>query len=208
MEFLLFQLLVLLFSVVIHEVAHGLVAEKLGDPTARLAGRLTLNPLKHLDFFGSFFLPLILFTLQSSIIFGWAKPVPYNPLLLVKDLRYGPLKVALAGPISNIFLAIFFGLFLRLSQSIISETMASLFSFIVFINIFLAVFNLLPLPPLDGSKIFTVVLPRKYVWELERFSFYGIFIVFLFIFFFSRIIFNIAAFIFYLIVGLPITNFL
>jgi len=208
MEFIVFQLLILLFSVVVHEVSHGFIAEKLGDPTARFAGRLTLNPLKHLDFFGSIFLPFFLFITHSPIVFGWAKPVPYNPLLLVKDFRYGPLKVALAGPVANLLIAIFFGLFLRFSHLFIPETMAVLFSFIVFINILLAVFNLLPLPPLDGSKIFTIILPRKYAWDFERFGFLGIFIVLLFVFFFSNVIFDITAFIFNFIVGLPIASFL
>jgi len=208
MEFIVFQLLILLFSVVIHEVSHGFIAEKLGDPTARFAGRLTLNPLKHLDFFGSIFLPFFLFITHSPIVFGWAKPVPYNPLLLVKDFRYGPLKVALEGPVANLLIAIFFGLFLRFSHLFIPVTMAVLFSFIVFINILLAVFNLLPLPPLDGSKIFTIILPRKYAWDFERFGFLGIFIVLLFVFFFSNVIFDITAFIFNFIVGLPIASFL
>lgn len=208
MEFLFFQLLVLLFSIVIHEVSHGFVAERLGDPTARLAGRLTLNPLRHLDLFGSILLPLLLFITQSPIIFGWAKPVPYNPTLLVRDLRYGPLKVALAGPASNFLIAVVFGLFLRFAYPIIPDVTAALLSLVVFINVLLAVFNLLPLPPLDGSKIFTVILPRRYAWEFERLGFAGIFIVLLFLFFFSSFIFGVTAALFDFIVGSPISSFL
>jgi Zn-dependent protease len=208
MEFLFFQLLVLLFSIVIHEVSHGFVAERLGDPTARLAGRLTLNPIRHLDFFGSILLPFLLFITQSPIVFGWAKPVPYNPTLLVRDLRYGPLKVALAGPASNFLIAVVFGLFLRFVHPVIPDITVALLSLVIFINVLLAVFNLLPLPPLDGSKIFTIILPRRYAWEFERLGFAGIFIVLLFLFFFSSFIFGVTAALFDFIVGSPISSFL
>ncbi|MEK7076964.1 MAG: site-2 protease family protein, partial [Patescibacteria group bacterium] len=106
MEIFIFQLLVLVFSVMIHEISHGYMAERLGDPTARLAGRLTLNPLKHLDPFGSVLLPFLLYYFGSPVLLGWAKPVPYNPYNLHKDYQHGPLKVALAGPLSNIGLFI------------------------------------------------------------------------------------------------------
>ena len=113
---LIFQLVILIFSVMIHEIAHGSVANSLGDPTAKNEGRLTLNPLKHIDIFGSIILPLLLllssvFSGGSGIIFGWAKPVPVNPLRF-KDQKWGSLKVAIAGPASNFILAIFFGFFL------------------------------------------------------------------------------------------------
>lgn len=205
MELLIFQLVILLFSVVIHEVSHGYVAERLGDPTARLAGRLTLNPLRHLDMFGSILMPLLLFLSQSPIIFGWAKPVPYNPTLLVKDFRYGPLKVALAGPASNLLIAVIMGLLLRFTAPFLPEISALLIGFIVFINILLAVFNLIPLPPLDGSKILTIILPRRYAYVFEQFGFAGIFLVLVLLFFFAGIIFNLTAFLFNLIVGLPVS---
>ncbi len=198
--FFLYAIIVLLFSVVIHEVAHGYAAEKLGDPTARMAGRLTLNPIKHLDFFGSFVVPLIFF-LTSGFILGWAKPVPYNPNRLYKDYKYGPLKVALAGPAANIALAVIFGLFLRFVGSVLAGEAIFLLSFIVFLNILLAVFNLIPIPPLDGSKILTVILPKKYLFMIERVGFLGIFIIIFFLFLFFSFIFNIAMFFSELIVG-------
>ncbi|MEK9180103.1 MAG: site-2 protease family protein [Patescibacteria group bacterium] len=183
-ELLIFQLIILILSVVIHEVSHGYIAEYLGDQTARLAGRLTLNPLKHLDFFGSFLLPLIL-SLTAGIVFGWAKPVPYNPRNL-KDPVGGGAKIAVAGPISNLVIALVFGTFIRLFAvaGLLSSFLAMLFGMIVFINILLAIFNLVPIPPLDGSKVLFAVLPktestiRAFIW-LER---YGMFIVFLLVF--------------------------
>ena len=112
----IFSLVILLFSVIIHELAHGYIAYSLGDPTAKYAGRLTLNPIKHLDPFGSVILPLILFISGSPILFGWAKPVPVNPYNF-KDQKWGSLKVAIAGPITNIALAVFFGLLIRFIPS-------------------------------------------------------------------------------------------
>jgi len=165
-EIFIFQLVVLIFSVMIHEVAHGFVAEKLGDPTARLAGRLTLNPLKHLDPFGSVILPLILSIPLlfggSAFIFGWAKPVPYNPYNL-KDPEKGGAVVAAAGPLSNILLAAIFGGLIRLfiGFGFGSLTLVALLSVIVSINLLLAIFNLLPIPPIDGSKVITFFLPHR-----------------------------------------------
>src|SRR3989344_5382087 len=112
METFIFQIIVLIFSVVIHEVSHGYVAEYLGDPTARLAGRLTLNPIKHIDPFGSGILPVILVITHSPILFGWAKPVPYNPYNL-RDPISGGAKIAAAGPISNLLLALIFAIAFR-----------------------------------------------------------------------------------------------
>ena len=105
----IFQFAILIFSVIIHEVSHGYAAERLGDPTARLAGRLTMNPIPHIDLFGSIILPLLFFLTNSPILLGWAKPVPYDPRNL-REQRYGPLKVALAGPGSEILLFLIFGL--------------------------------------------------------------------------------------------------
>src|SRR3990167_5811299 len=108
---LIFQLIVLLFSIIIHEVSHGVMANKLGDPTAKNAGRLTLNPLKHLDFFGSFLLPFLLFMAKSPVLFGWAKPVPFNPANLRNPKRDSGF-IGLAGPLSNLSMAIIFSLVL------------------------------------------------------------------------------------------------
>ncbi len=204
MEFLIFQLIVLIFSVVLHEVSHGLMADRLGDPTARLAGRLTLNPLNHLDFFGSFLLPLLLFLTHSPIVLGWAKPVPYNPYLLTKDLKYGPLKVALIGPFMNLILAILFGFLIRFLLPVIPKTFLVFLSFIVFINLLLGVFNLIPIPPLDGSKILTIFLPQRYSLAFQKIGLEGIFLVVIFLLLFSQVIFKTISFLFRVITGFPV----
>jgi len=150
---LIFQLIILLFSVVVHEVSHGLAALYLGDDTAEKMGRLTLNPLKHLDPIGSVLLPLMLVLMNTGFIFGWAKPVPYNPLNLKMPRRDSAI-LAFAGPLSNFSLALIFGLIIRII--IVTSSFVSLLPFLMFIvwiNLVLGVFNLLPIPPLDGSKI-------------------------------------------------------
>lgn len=189
MEFIItiFSLIILLFSVVIHELAHGSVAYSLGDPTAKYQGRLTLNPIKHLDPFGSVILPLlmILVTAGQGPIFGWAKPVPINPYNL-KDQKWGSLKVSLAGPISNLALAVIFGLIVRfLSHSFVADIpgLFLIFSFIVQINIILAIFNLIPIPPLDGHWILFAFLPEKFSRGKAFLQQYGIFILIFLIFF-------------------------
>lgn len=150
---------ILLFSVVIHEVSHGAVANMLGDPTARLQGRLTLNPLKHLDPIGSLLVPFV--TSLLGFPFGWAKPVPYNPYNL-RNQRWGAALVGSAGPISNIVLALVFGLALRFGGGGLSLNEGALFvfMFITQINLLLAVFNLVPIPPLDGSKLLFALVPN------------------------------------------------
>src|SRR5688572_10197822 len=141
-----FRVVVLLYSVVIHEVSHGVMANSLGDPTAKNLGRLNLNPLTHLDLFGSIILPLFLLLISSPFVFGYAKPVPYN-IDNISDKKYGPAKIAAAGPLSNISLAILFGLALRfLPDSISSPFLIDLLIYIVFLNLVLAVFNLFPVP--------------------------------------------------------------
>jgi len=197
----IFQLTVLLFSVIIHEVSHGLMALHLGDETAKRFGRLTLNPLKHLDPIGSVFLPLLLFFTKSPVILGWAKPVPYNPNALYKDFKYGPLKVALAGPLSNLAIAFVFGLMVRFGATVFNPVTLAFLSFIAFLNCLLAVFNLVPIPPLDGSKILTAVLPYKYSLVLQRVGLGGIFFVLLLLFFFPGVIWYPSAAIFQLFVG-------
>ncbi|MFA5155372.1 MAG: site-2 protease family protein [Patescibacteria group bacterium] len=167
-----FQIIVLIFSAVAHEYMHGWAAFHLGDSTAKDAGRLTLNPLAHLEWFGSFFLPLFMVLTQMPFVFGWAKPVPYNPYNL-RDRKYGDAKVAVAGPLTNLIIAVFFGLFLRFFP-IFNLTFAGLLAVIIYINLILAVFNLVPLPPLDGSKILAVFLPehlRARYLAVDRFGF-------------------------------------
>jgi len=203
LELIIFQLIILLFSVMIHEVSHGYVAEHLGDPTARLAGRLTFNPLKHLDPFGSFLLPLLLL-FTTGFAFGWAKPVPYNPYNL-KNPVSGGAKIAVAGPISNLAVALFFGIAMRVfvAAGLLSGFLAVLFSIIVYLNILLAIFNLVPIPPLDGSKVLFALLPKtestlQFFTMLER---YGIFLVFLFVFFGFDLILPIIDLLFVLFTG-------
>lgn len=195
----IFSIAVLIMSVVVHEVSHGYVAYALGDPTAKYAGRLTLNPLKHLDPFGSFLLPALTYLL-GGFIFGWAKPVPYNPYNL-KNQRWGPALVGGAGPASNIVIALIFGLTLRFGQWPVYSAFAQALSLIVFINLLLAIFNLIPVPPLDGSKILFAFVGR--IWpELEYFmERWGFAVLIFFIFFLFRFIFPLVLFAFRLITG-------
>lgn len=154
---ILFSIVVLIFSVVLHEAAHGYMANWLGDPTARLQGRLTLNPLKHIDPVGSVLIPALLVITNSPILIGYAKPVPYNPYNLRG--RFGEALVAGAGPGTNILLALIFGLSIRFFGEGMGAPMLEAFATITYINLLLALFNLIPLPPLDGSKILSVMLP-------------------------------------------------
>ena len=203
-----FLIVILIFSVIIHEIAHGGVAYYLGDPTAKYAGRLTLNPLKHLDPIGSVVVPVFLAIMAqltgSGIIFGWAKPVPINPYNF-RDQKYGSLKVALAGPASNLSVALFFGLILRFIPQILSVPgLVVIFSYIIYINILLAIFNLIPVPPLDGSHILFALLPyqaRQIQIFLKQF---GMFILLFIIFFAFPYILFIIGLIFKLITGFPL----
>lgn len=201
----IFLYLIIVISAVFHEYAHGFVAYYLGDPTAKNEGRLTLNPLVHMDLFGTVILPLfLLFT--GGIFVGYAKPVPYNPNNL-RDKKYGSLKVAIAGPVSNLLIALIFGLSLRffpgaiLAGGIIPSIFLSLIALITAINIILALFNLLPFPPLDGSKVFADLFPR-YGHYIMNLGVSGLILALLFAFFiFPKLI----DLIFYLITGQPLT---
>jgi Zn-dependent proteases len=203
----IFSLIVLLFSVIIHELAHGYVAYSLGDPTAKYEGRLTLNPLKHLDFFGSIILPLLLFIVGSPFLFGWAKPVPINPYNF-RDKKYGEIKVSIAGPASNLLLAIFFGLILRfIPNGIIASDpgIATALGYIVAINIWLALFNLIPIPPLDGSWILFSFLPAGMQNVKNFLRQYGVAILILLILFGGSVWFVITSLLFQLITGRMLT---
>lgn len=202
----IFQIIVLIFSVVIHEVSHGYAALALGDKTAQYAGRLTLNPLKHIDPFGSILLPVVSYFF-GGIIFGWAKPVPYNPHNL-RNQKWGPALVGIAGPGANMALAAIFGLMIRFlpkfansSSGLFIFNFITIASAIALLNLVLAVFNLVPIPPLDGSKVLFALLPWR--WNsiqlfLER---YGFFILLLFIFFFAQWLLPIVLFGFRIISG-------
>lgn len=191
-----FGIAILILSVVVHEVSHGYTADKLGDPTARLAGRLTLNPIKHLDLMGSFIIPVITYSL-GGFIFGWAKPVPYNPYNIRE--KWGEAAVAAAGPASNFVLALIFGLILRFGS--FDPVVNTALALIVFINILLGIFNLVPIPPLDGSKILFWILPGKYYHLREKIERYGFFLVIAFILLFWSLIVPIITFLFTLITG-------
>lgn len=153
------MILILIMSVVMHEMAHGYAANWLGDPTARLSGRLTANPLVHLDPLMSVILPGLLIVTGSPILFGAAKPVPYNPYNFTNQ-KWGEAIVAAAGPAANVFIAIIFAVLIRFSDVLaLSQTFVQISYSVIILNIFLAFFNLVPIPPLDGSKILPKFLP-------------------------------------------------
>jgi Zn-dependent protease len=202
----LFQIIILIFSVVIHEVSHGYAALMLGDKTAQYAGRLTLNPIKHLDPFGSIVLPTLSFLL-GGFIFGWAKPVPYNPYNL-KNQKWGPAVVGAAGPAANAALALIFGLFIRFAPAftgVISGAFIfnflSIASTIAFLNLVLAFFNMVPIPPLDGSKVLFSLMPYSWYEARVFLEQYGFFLLLILIFFSARFIIPFVLFFFRLIAG-------
>ena len=158
--------IVLIFSAILHEIAHGYVADRLGDPTAKLMGRLTLDPRPHIDLVMTILLPLLLIISGSPVIFGGSKPVPVNPFNL-RDGRKDMAIVSLAGPLTNLLIAVVAGILLRflqptlLYQSFFVALFVFLLQIILRINLLLAIFNLIPLPPLDGSKVFSLLLPER-----------------------------------------------
>ena len=169
---MIIYLIILLFAIVFHEYAHGWVAYKLGDPTAKQAGRLTLNPIKHVDPVGTVILPVVLSVLHLPL-FGWAKPVPVNFMRLGSPRR-DMIWVAMAGPFINIILALMFSVILKLN---ILQNFESYFSMAVFLNVLLAVFNMLPIPPLDGSRLVMGLLPKNLAIPYSRLERYGLLIV-------------------------------
>lgn len=177
---IVFQVVVLVGSAIMHEISHGYTAERLGDPTARNLGRLTLNPLAHLDPFGSVILPLILSLVPGGFVFGWAKPVPYDPRNLRRPVEGGAL-IAAAGPAMNLVLAAVFAVLSRAATANGFEVPGLLLGIITIVNVSLAVFNLIPIPPLDGSRILMAVLPRGARAGYAALERYGMWFVVLFI---------------------------
>ena len=212
----IFSLAVLVLSVISHEVSHGYAASALGDPTARLQGRLTLNPIPHIDPLGSIFLPALLILSNSPILFGWAKPVPVNPYNL-RNGKWGEALVAAAGPGANLLLALAFGLIVRFGMgTALTDQFILLSLMIVTTNVLLAVFNLVPIPPLDGSKILYSFLPYRAAMSLQqmeaRMMSGGIalmlIMVALFVFVASPIINTLVVLVTHLITGIPMPNIL
>jgi Zn-dependent protease len=207
----IFYVVILIMSVVIHEVAHGYSAYLLGDNTARLSGRLTLNPLKHLDPFGSVILPLLLILSQAGFVVGWARPVPYNPANL-RNVKKGTFIVASAGIIANLLVALIFGLLIRFAPHFglppyipdpeLLHPFYKVTSIIVFTNLVLALFNIIPIPPLDGSKILFSFLPGRLRFIENFLERWGIFFLLIFIIFLWGLVSPIIYMVFSLITGL------
>ena len=178
----IFQIVILIISVMAHEVAHGAAAYAFGDSTAKNQGRLTLNPLKHIDMFGSIILPLLLYITHSGFLMGWAKPVPYNPYNL-RNRRLGEFCISIAGILTNLVIAVVFAVIIKFGAPYLTADATGLIVYIIFLNITLAVFNLIPVPPLDGSKILFSLVPYRYehhLMALERYGFYFLIIVIVF----------------------------
>lgn len=189
--FLILSLAIFFIAIIIHEYSHGWVAYKCGDPTARYSGRLTLNPLAHVDPFGTLILPLMLIVMRSPFVFGWAKPVPVN-FHNLKNPKRDMIWVGLAGPAANIIFAVVLSLLLKISLPAFIHRVLVLG---IWINLILAVFNLIPIPPLDGSRILFGILPYKYSMRLAGIEPFGFVIIFLLIFLglFDQIIFPIVS---------------
>ncbi|OGE29984.1 hypothetical protein A3C59_02415 [Candidatus Daviesbacteria bacterium RIFCSPHIGHO2_02_FULL_36_13] len=182
-EFIAFSIVILLFSVILHEVMHGLVALKFGDRTAERAGRLTLNPLPHIDLIGTILLPALLIFTGSPLLFGWAKPVPVNPLNF-SNIRKGELFVSAAGILANFGLAIAAAVTYHILNGLPQEfpsLVGALLRFTITINLVLGVFNLFPIPPLDGSKVLLSFLPYNLAKEYQKLDQYGFLLLLIFI---------------------------
>ena len=181
-EFFASSIIILLFSVILHEVMHGYVALQFGDRTAQRAGRLTLNPIPHIDLIGTILLPGLLILSGSPLLFGWAKPVPVNPLNF-SNLRKGELLVAAAGILANFALAIFAAVIyhiLNILPFVFPPVLEATLRFTVTINLILGIFNLLPIPPLDGSKVLLSQLPYSLARQYQKLEQYGFLILLIF----------------------------
>lgn len=178
---IILSVVALILSIILHEVAHGYVAYRLGDPTAKRARRLTLNPLPHIDLFGSIILPFFLVISQSPVLLGWAKPVPFNPVYF-KEPKKGIMLVGAAGPATNFALALIcFGLFhfARILPRLVTGFLYDM----CLVNVLLGVFNLIPIPPLDGSRVVLGLLPDELAAPYLRLERFGIIIIFALLYF-------------------------
>jgi len=191
MESMLFTIVVLILSIIVHEVAHGYAAEALGDPTAKLAGRLTLNPVPHIDPIGSILIPAVMVLTNAGMLFGWAKPVPYNPHNL-RNKRWGEAIVGIAGVATNILIAVVFAFLARLAFGAGEETFGGVLATVSLVNLFLGLFNLIPFPPLDGFTVLRGILPYRYAISMrhleERMWGGGIFTLVIFLLVFSYVL--------------------
>jgi Zn-dependent protease len=191
LSFLIISLPILLVTITIHEFAHAFMADRLGDPTPRLAGRLTLNPISHIDPIGLLMLIIVRF--------GWAKPVPINPYNF-SDPRRGSLLVSLAGPLSNFLFAWVLAAIFRNLPFAYGDIVGAIVSYTIWINLALAVFNLIPIPPLDGSHILEYFLPAHQYETMYRLQQYGFLILILIVFFGSPILFAVVEFLYRLLI--------
>ena len=173
---LLIYIIPLLFAITLHEAAHGWAASKLGDHTARMMGRVTLNPVKHIDPVGTILVPLLLVIMSAGFIFGWAKPVPIN-FRALKSQKSGMILVALAGPGANFLMAIGWVIIAIISINLNQPIFLKMAGIGIFFNILLAVFNLLPIPPLDGSRVISALLPGPLAYKYGQFEQYGFLIL-------------------------------
>ncbi|OGH61194.1 MAG: hypothetical protein A2848_00745 [Candidatus Magasanikbacteria bacterium RIFCSPHIGHO2_01_FULL_50_8] len=185
---IVFDIIIIIFSAILHEVSHGLAARALGDKTAEYAGRLTLNPIAHIDLYGSVLLPVLLwFVSGGNFLFAYAKPVPFNPYNL-KYQQWGSAVVGVAGPLTNFVLAGVVALLIR--SNVFPPASVEFLVRVVVINVSLGVFNMVPIPPLDGSKVLFALLPSRFdhlKFQLER---YGMWVALIFVFFFSSLLFR------------------
>jgi len=200
---LLIYVIPLIFAITVHEVAHGWVANQRGDATAKMLGRLTLNPIKHIDLVGTILVPAMLYFTGSPFLFGWAKPVPIN-FNALKSPKQDMILVALAGPVSNFIMALLWFLVIAFTLDTPDQFLFKMAGFGITINLILGVFNLLPLPPLDGSRVVSALLPNKLAYEYNKLERYGLFILLglLFLGIFEQVILPIVKFILNHLLGL------
>ncbi len=201
----IFYFLILIFSIIVHEVAHGLAAEREGDPTARMLGRITLNPLKHIDWFGSIILPAVLILTNAGFVVGWAKPVPYDE----RNLKRGNKSVALvsiAGILVNLGIAVLFGILLRVmvATGAATQSFAEIASIIVLVNVVLALFNAIPLAPLDGFRFLSAVLPARAIPTMRLIEQYSLPLLILFIIFGWKLVAPLAFTLYTLLTGIAL----